>query len=146
MLKLCSADKSLKENRILYLAIEQASFGEISPHTTLHWQDTGLVSGKAGMLSHLITLVSYFLLHWLHERKNSCWNSEPSLCKLIHFHCYIWSTKEHLSKYTAADFQIIRCMYLPQLRVGVDPAVKLHNRKPQSLPEEGNHFNIPSRK
>lgn len=69
------------------------------------------VSGKAGMLSHLITLVSYFLLHWLHERKNSCWNSEPSLCKLIHFHCYIWSNIGHLSKYAAVDFQITRCMY-----------------------------------
>lgn len=105
------------------------------------------VSGKAGMLSHLLTtLVSYFLLNWLHERKNRCWNSEPSLCKLIHFHCYIWSTVEHLSKRAAADFQIVRCMYLTWIRVGVDPAVKLHNRKPQSLPEEGNYSNIPSTK
>lgn len=105
------------------------------------------VSGKAGMLSHFITFVSYFLLNWLHERKNSCWNSEPSLCKLVHFQCYIWSNIEHQSKYAAlADFQIIRYMYLPQIRVGVDPAVKLDNRKPQSLPEEGNYCNIPSTK
>lgn len=57
--KLCSADKSLKDSSILHLAIGQACFGEISPHTTLHCQDTGLESqGRLKCFHILLTHLS----------------------------------------------------------------------------------------